>query len=336
MTTPLVSVIVPVYNVKDFLSQCLDSLLAQTHSNLQIILIDDGSTDGSSELCDTYAKKDPRIIVKHQKNAGLSAARNAGLALAKGDYIFFLDSDDFLTEDCIKYLLTLATSTHSPISICPHLEYHNAHHCKNFAPATASATLSCERAIHDMLLEHNFNLQIAPKLYARTLFFSSPKIRFPVGKLHEDVGTTYRLFLRAYQLDPSTIIAFGAEAKYYYRIRPFSITNHSFTYRKLDLISQTDIMCDRLDATFPSLQNVTNLRRLHARFSILRQIIQLTHKTDKDKKLELSLISYIKGHKSWISQNPEASKRDRLALASLRLGKTFFKFSWRFYELFFK
>ena len=329
MSSPLISLIIPVYNVKDFLKECLNSVLNQTYQNLEIIIINDGSTDGSEQICKDYAKRDSRIILKHQKNSGLSAARNSGLELAKGKYVFFLDSDDFLAKDCLKYLVTLAESSKSVISICPHYERRGANDLRDFNTTKLKTTnLSVEQALKNMLLEKGFNLQITPKLYARELFEASPKVRFPIGELHEDVGTTYKLFLRAYEKNQDITIAFGAKPKYYYNIRQNSITNLGFDSRKLALISQTDEMCDAIDATFPNLKNTTNLRRLHARFSILRQA--------KDKKLVKTLASYIKTHRAWISKNPEAEKRDKLALASLKFGVPAFKLAWKTYELFFK
>ena len=328
MKQPLVSIIIPVYNVSELLPNCLGSLKDQTYQSIQIIIIDDGSTDNSGNLCDSFAKEDSRVVVKHQNNAGLSAARNAGLDIATGDYVFFLDSDDYLAKDCLEYLVSLAKSSVSPIAVCSHFEQRSSKDLRDFNSGAKSENLSVEQALKNMLNEHGFNLQVTPKLFSRSLFESTPKIRFPKGKLHEDVGTTYRLFLRAYDNNPEATIAYGVEPKYYYTIRENSITNRNFDPKKLDLISQTDEMCDAIETVFPTLKNVTNLRRLHARFSILRQA--------KTARYQSPCITYIKEHKSWITKNPEATKRDKLALASLMLGKTPFKIAWRTYELFFK
>lgn len=328
MKQPKVSIIVPVYNVAEFLPECFESIKNQTYKNLEIILIDDGSTDNSKNFCEEFAKNDSRVIVKCQKNAGLSAARNAGLDLATGDYVFFLDSDDFLANDCIDYLVSLAKESSSPIAICSHYERRSPKDIKNFNIGMPSSDLSIEQALKNMLNEQGFNLQITPKLFTRSLFESTPKIRFPKGKLHEDVGTTYRLFLQVRNQNPAAVIAFGSEPKYFYNIRKNSITNQSFDPKKLDLISQTDEMCDAIEAIYPALKNTTNLRRLHARFSILRQA--------NTARYQNPCIVYVKEHKDWITKNPEATKRDKLALASLQFGKTVFRAAWRTYELFFK
>ena len=329
MTKPLVSIIVPVYNVASYLLECFASLSNQTYKKLEIILIDDGSTDESGALCEKFAQGDSRVILKRQKNGGLSNARNTALSITSGDYIFFLDPDDFLAEDCIEYLLKLAEGSHSPIAICPHYERRSPNNLRDFNKGTLTdSNLSVEQALENMLLEKGFNLQVAPKLFKRELFERTPKIRFPENEIHEDVATTYRLFLRAYQNSPNATIAFGAAPKYYYNIRSTSYTNSGFSQQKLALITRTDEMCDALDKFFPNLKETTNLRRLHARFSILRQA--------NSKTLLKKLAHYIKQHESWIMKNPKASKRDKLALASLKLGLPVFRFSWKVYELIFK
>lgn len=118
----MVSVIVPVFNVKPYLAECLDSIIHQTYTDLQIILIDDGSTDGSGAVCDAYAAKDARIRVVHQENRGLSAARNRGIELATGEYLNFVDSDDYLLPDCIETLLKLCIEHDADMSICTYLD----------------------------------------------------------------------------------------------------------------------------------------------------------------------------------------------------------------------
>ena len=119
-TFPLISVILPVYNIREYLPRCMESLFQQTYSNLEFILIDDGSTDGSSDLCDQYAQSEPRAVVLHQKNSGLSAARNAGIARARGAYITCVDSDDFVDSDYVEYLYRLLQKYGTRMSICQH------------------------------------------------------------------------------------------------------------------------------------------------------------------------------------------------------------------------
>ncbi|MBQ7802626.1 glycosyltransferase family 2 protein [Candidatus Saccharibacteria bacterium] len=340
MSTPLISVIVPVYNVKEFLPECLDSLKLQTYKNLEILFVDDGSTDGSLRLLEAYKLIDKRARILKKKNGGLSSARNFGLEKAKGKYVFFLDSDDCLEKDALEYYYKLIEKSGALISVTPHIEKKEDGKIKNFnSDGLKTGKFSVEEGLRKMLNERGFNLQSTCKLFSRELFEKKgklEKIRFPENKLHEDVGTTYKLFLRAALLDKSAKIAFGSQPKYIYNIRRTSITNRNFNAKKLELITQTDAMCDEIEKFFPNLLNTTSLRRVHARFSILRQIIQKSIKTDREQKLENSLENFIKEHKAWVLKNPEAGRRDKLALLSLLLGKSFFKFSWGVYESFFK
>ncbi len=325
---PLVSIIVPVYNVAPYLDQCFGSLKNQTYKNLEIILIDDGSTDESKELCEKFANEDSRVVLKRQKNGGLSSARNTGLSFANGKYVTFLDSDDFITNDYVEFLYDLIKKEDALISICSRYERKENGELKNVAADYSSKTMPVKEALREMLNENGFNVSAWGKLYSRELFEKAPKVRYPVNKVHEDLGTTYKLFLKAYRSAPDKKISFGAEPKYYYNIRKESISHQEFDPRKLDIITQTDEMCDHIEALFPDLINTTNLRRMHARFSIIRQA--------KTARYLDPCIKFIKEHKTWISKNPEATKRDKLALASLLLGKTAFKISWHFYETFFK
>jgi len=332
----LVSIIVPIYNSEKYLPRCVDSILSQTYRRIEVILIDDGSTDRSGKLCDEYNNQDKRIVVKHQKNSGLSAARNAGLDIARGDYVSFVDSDDYVSESFIEALLNPLEKTSGTISICPHYERKEDGSLKNFNHGKKSAILSIEETLERMLNEQGFNLQVTSKLFSRTLFEESStaqRIRFQKGVLHEDVGVTYRLFLRAYEQDKNATAVYVEEPHYYYNLHSSSIVHTGFDPRKKYLVSATDEMCKEIDSFFPSLKDSTNLRRLHARFSILRQTTQMTHKTEIVKQYEDELISYIKVHQDWILRNRLSTRRDRFALAALHFGKTPFRMSWRIYEL---
>ena len=117
MQNPLVSIIVPIYKVEPYLRRCLDSIVNQTYTNLEIILVDDGSPDGCPQICDEYAAKDKRIVVIHKENGGLSDARNAGLDICKGEYIFFIDSDDWIKTDTIEFLYKITQDKKSDIVI---------------------------------------------------------------------------------------------------------------------------------------------------------------------------------------------------------------------------
>ena len=148
----LISVIVPVYNIEAYLRKCIDSILAQTYTNLEIILVDDGSTDNSGEICNEYAAKDARIRVIHKGNGGLSSARNTGIDIATGKYIGFVDSDDYLAPDMYEKLLGAIVNNHADISVC------NVHHVDENEELISSTFLFTPLIIFYLLNVYSFIL----------------------------------------------------------------------------------------------------------------------------------------------------------------------------------
>ncbi|MBR6532333.1 glycosyltransferase [Candidatus Saccharibacteria bacterium] len=322
-----ISVIIPVYNSSSFLKDCYGSLKRQTYSNLELIFVNDGSTDNSLDLLKGIAMADERVVIVDQENGGVSAARNAGIKKATGKYLTFLDPDDFFADDAVQYLYELIKKdSNISISACSHIESCGDKQ-KDFNNGThKTRTLNVEDGLKCMLNEQGFNLQTTVKLYEKDLFND---VAFPEGMLHEDVGTTYKLFINAYK--KGSRIAYGSKSKYYYRMREDSAGHKRFSAERLDLIILTDQMCDDIDAVFEDLKNTTNLRRLHARFSILRMLASAGKLSEREKAIWDEQRNYVLEHKAWLSGNPEATKRDKLALITLKLGKTIFSAAWKIY-----
>lgn len=214
---PLISIIVPVYRVETYLERCVESLLAQTYENLEIILVDDGSPDRCPGICDSYAEKDRRVHVIHQENAGLSGARNTGIEAAGGDYLAFVDSDDYVSRDFIRTLYELLKETECAISQC------------RFAYVQGEPLRGTKgRDYHiyrgESLMEQLYGPEEEAtcfvvawnKLYRRELFDG---IRYPKGRIHEDEATTYRLFHEGKKLVFTERILYG-----YYTENAGSIT----------------------------------------------------------------------------------------------------------------
>lgn len=325
MKKPLVSIIVPVYNVADYLDESLKSLAEQSYQNLDIIIIDDGSTDGSDKIVDKFAKNRKNVRVIHQENRGLSAARNRGLEIVKGDYITFLDSDDFFAKDAIEKLVDAVIDNKADISTCVHYERKENGELFDFNHGSlSSGVYSVKDMLYYMLNERGSNLQVVDKLYRRGLFNG---VRFPVGEVYEDVAVCYKLFLQC-----KTDTVFIAEPKYYYNMRSDSFTHCGYNPKKNVLIKHTDEMCDAIDARYPDLLNSTRLRRAHARFSILRMVSQVKKPSTQEIVLRNGLRAYLLRNANWIMKNPEATRRDKLALTCLLFGNRFFAFAWRQYE----
>lgn len=205
----LISIIIPVYKVEKYLSRCIESVMAQTYRNIEILLIDDGSPDKCPEICDNYADKDPRIKVVHKKNGGLSDARNAGITLAEGKYISFLDSDDYVHPRMYQELLHILKKEEADVSFCNLNRVYSEEYELNDIQDGTLHIYSGKQAVKNILDKnlHVVSVIACGKLYKKELFES---IRFPVGKLHEDEFTTYKIFYKC------TKVVFMDKGYYYY------------------------------------------------------------------------------------------------------------------------
>lgn len=209
------SIIVPVYRVEKYLPRCMASLLAQSHQNLEIILVDDGSPDRSGEMCDEYAAEDDRVRVIHQDNGGLSAARNVGIESARGSFLAFVDADDWVHPELVAYLLSIALGSGADLAACRFLRTQDED-VSGARRAGGVQALTPSEALELYASPTTSTMTTAcAKLFRAELFHG---LRFPVGRLYEDEFTTYRLVAAAHR-----IVLSDAE-HYYYFIRPGSIT----------------------------------------------------------------------------------------------------------------
>ncbi|MBQ6373098.1 MAG: glycosyltransferase family 2 protein [Clostridia bacterium] len=190
----LISVIMPIYNAGSFLRKGVESVLVQTHRNLEMILVDDGSTDGSGEICDAFAEKDDRVRVIHQANGGVSRARNVGLTAAKGDYIAWLDSDDYFLPTVLERLLTAMLRHGKQIAMCNYINLKTDGSSKPRYELPYDEKAYSREDMVGMILGIGFTPVLWANLMERKLYEG---IRFPEGRLFEDVSTTYRLHERA-------------------------------------------------------------------------------------------------------------------------------------------
>lgn len=240
MSEPLISIVVPIYNVELYLQECLESIIHQTYKKLEIILVDDGSPDGCPQICDSYQQKDQRIKVVHKTNGGLSDARNAGINVATGELISFVDSDDIISRKFIELLYKpFQKSKNVDISICKFKPFYNNKLKHSF---TESQSIEVDL---DTLLSQNASLNTflsmecnsaCNKLYRRRLF---ENIKFPKGKIYEDVSTTYKLLFNSNKI-------YSTQSQlYYYRVRSGSIMGaKSFS---LDYLNFVDAIHETID-----------------------------------------------------------------------------------------
>ena len=195
MLQPLISVIVPCYNVEEYLPKCIESILNQTYRNLEILLVDDGSPDNCGRICDEYAAKDSRIRIIHKKNGGLSDARNAALDVMTGEYVTFIDSDDYVSDDYVEYLYKIIKESGVKLSVSSYQTFvddSSAEICTN-NPLFVKIVHTND-ALTGMFYQQIFDTSAWAKMYHRSLF--SDGIRYPKGWLYEDLPTTYRLMMK--------------------------------------------------------------------------------------------------------------------------------------------
>lgn len=224
--SPLVSVIIPIYNIEDYLSTCLESVISQSYTNLEILAVIDGATDSSLKIAKSYAKKDKRIRVLEKPNGGQSDARNYGCAKCKGDYITFLDGDDYLSKYFVQTLIEAIQAEKSNIAVCDYkLSYTTNNKPTDTKPSSTTVTYDTEEALKKLFYQKGVTTSPWAKLYKKELFHG---IEYPVGKKYEDLATTYKVFAKANKI---TL----CDAKlYYYSQRENSTMNSSFKPERLD------------------------------------------------------------------------------------------------------
>ncbi|MEI2396969.1 glycosyltransferase family 2 protein, partial [Paenibacillus phytohabitans] len=224
---PIVSVIIPIFNVERYLSKCIDSIINQSYIQLEIILVDDGSPDKSGDICDYYKDADSRIIVIHKINGGLSSARNAGLESATGEYIVFVDSDDWIDEFMIEDMVNTAYSENADIVQCGFRRVNENGSLKNEFRLKDETFIGEEEILKNYFQQNKINVVVWNKLYKRELFLG---VRLIENRLYEDIMFTFDILLEVKKL-------VSIQGVYYnYLQRKQSIMGSSFSPRKLDMI----------------------------------------------------------------------------------------------------
>lgn len=251
----VISVIVPIYNVEDYLPRCIDSLINQTYTNLDIILINDGSKDRSGDICDQYAKNDPRIRVIHQPNGGISNARNAGLKVMKGEFVGFVDPDDYIHRDMYKRLFEVMEKNGADIAESNFLKVYT-HEFKEFEELNGKERIYDKKsAIVSTIVDHDCRNYVWNKLYKRKLW---ENIQFPDGKIYEDVFVTYRVVNEANKLVRLY------EALYYYFQRGNSISNDKFSIGNLNHCEALEEMMAFMEIEYPDAVAITAVKYYEA------------------------------------------------------------------------
>lgn len=281
----LISVIIPIYKVEKYLKQCIDSILNQTYKHIEIILVDDGSPDKCGKICDEYANKDNRIRVIHKSNGGLSDARNCGIKIARGDYIIFVDSDDYINEEMCEKLLFYAITYKVDIVSCNFSYVYNNQLKENNMSINEKIFFDSGRNIlKKYFFDYSVDLNVVwNKIYKKELFFISEKIFFPKGKYYEDNFTVYKLYNKA-----KKVILLN-EVLYYYVKREDAITS-KFTLKhlndSLEYIKDYYIYSNNKDNDIKNIMQIAALKQ----YLNLYKIRNLNNKMFNLLKLERTFI----------------------------------------------
>ena len=308
-----ISVIVPVYNVSSYLRRFVDSILAQTYENLEIILVDDGATDASGVICDEYARKDDRIRVIHKSNGGLSSARNAGLDIATGEYVAFVDSDDWIEPEMYRYLMGLIQKYDVKLAYTGRFDVEEAtgERTVGLCPEKEEK-IPAHELVSRIFLWDNVDSAAWDKLYHRSLF---EKYRYPEGKICEDVPVTYRIVLE------TDYVALGNQPMYHYYHRAGSITKSKLSEKSFHLSQHTAAVYEDIRKNFPELEPQARNLRVRSLAHIL-----LLLETEGERSWEAFPEEYsatrkaLRKHLPFLLTSPYLEKKERLTDLLLILG----------------
>lgn len=313
----VVSVIIPVYNVQEYLGRCMDSVLKQTYSALEILLIDDGSTDKSGELCDAYGRAENRVRVVHQKNQGLASARNVGIELASGTWITFVDSDDWVAPDYVEQLLSLIHMG-ADMAVCGAQKMWT----EDRLPDNKSPKIwICDRdtALQKMFYQKIMDNNAWGKLYSLQL---AKQVRYPDGFWYEDFATTYRLICNCERVIISSC------KLYAYVQRPSSIMNRGFSEKRFELLDFADRLYEEICERAPRVTPAARARCISAYFQVLLSLPTGTNQYDAQRE---RIWRFIQQHRGAAILDWHIRHKNRVALLLSYAGERNLRRVWDYW-----
>lgn len=297
---PLITVVIPCYNVDAYLPKCIDSIIEQTYRNIEIFLVDDGSPDRCGLICDEYAEKDIRIKVIHKNNGGLSDARNVAIELAEGEYLTFVDSDDYVTNDYVESLYKLIVENDAQMSITQCIPFLEGTKPVDAKQTEITTVFDTNAALINMFYQKEFDNSAWAKMYHCSLFKSG--IRYPKGWLYEDLSTTYRLMMLCSK------IAFSSYENYYYLLRKNSIERAPFKPLKYECCIKIINQIEEDKKKMPlAIQKSMECRIVSFAFHILLEIPNV------QMKMRTNLFCIIKGYRKSVLLDRLARKKTKIA-----------------------
>lgn len=294
-----ISIVVPIYNVEQYLRRCIDSLLAQTYKHLKIILVDDGSTDNSGQICDEYAKTYENITVIHKKNQGLGPARNSGLDVVDTEYVAFVDSDDWISPETYEVMYERLTSYGCDVSTCGRIIVQEGKQDKKVFCLGKEIVLTGEDAVGRFLLQKDLNMSACDKLFKTKLFND---VRFPSYYASEDIVPVYKVLSKANK------VVLTGKPFYHYFFRVGSITRSSFSEKRFGTyIYSQEVAADARDK-FSALAESANCFEYDALLMLWRAMRRSGYKGSEKKKI----YKEIKKNYRRIFRNKKLTKKHKI------------------------
>lgn len=313
----MISVIITVYNVRPYLQMCVESVFAQTFRNLEIILVDDGSTDGSGGLCDALAGQDSRVRVIHQPNSGVAIARNTGLDAVTGDWLYFVDSDDAISPVTLAHLWTACIRTKADVGIGDFIRFSEME-VPQERRENSMETFGTEEGLRRMLMNEGYGHQPWGKLYRRKLW---EKLRFTPGLLYEDHELLYDVLMGAEK------IVKIEDALYFYRMQEGSIMHSAIREKNLTLVDTAEKVTEKVSRLYPSLRGAAVRLQVVTDMRLLGDILETDYKLFPD--VQKRIIDTLRSLRKEFLDNKEVRKVDKLKFRTLMAGKWLFYLMYR-------
>lgn len=313
----LISIIISIYNLDHLIENCINSVIQQRYNNLEIILVDDGSKDNSLKICQEYAKKDPRIKVIHKDNGGPSSARNAGLDVALGKFITFIDGDDIVSPDYIFHLYNLLIDNHADLSICDFVTFSNREELESIykninAGIEKVYTMNQHEALEAFLYQRYFPTSNCCRMYYRNIL---EKERFPEGNCADDIATNHKFIMKAHK------VVYSTKKLYYYFQYQNSIVHSWLLQREYDCEKSSRKMYEEIKKTYPDLEEAAISKLFSCNIQILSNI-PLSQIYTKEHQI---ILNNIRKFRKKVLSNSDARLVNRISAAASYIGIWFLR-----------
>ncbi|EGP5526537.1 glycosyltransferase family 2 protein [Enterococcus faecium] len=307
-----ISIIMTVFNVEKYLAKAIDSVLLQTFADFELILVDDGSSDRSGEICDEYQQRDKRIKVIHQPNSGVSSARNTGLENAQGKFIGFVDSDDYIESDMYEFLYNNLIEEKADLSICGIYDVYEGKEPQAKTPG--HYVLTKDETVKMILEAKVISVHPVNKLYKKELF---NHIRYPIGKITEDGAVMFHL------LENVEKVVVDMTPKYYYYHRMNSITTSPYSEKDLSTIEAWEMNEKYIATNYPEYSDIAHTRVCWAYFIVLDKIM-ISH-AEKKSTVTKQIVDFLRKNYTFILRSPYFTRNRKIAATILQLNVRLYK-----------